>query len=323
MRIAFVGKGGSGKTTLASLFCRRLVDDRRPVIAIDADINQHLAVALGMPEGAAAAIPGLGEDLLLIKEWLRGSNGRILSANDMMKTTPPGTGSRLLTFAGRNPIFSTFGRAAGGALLLATGAFCEDDIGVKCYHSKTGAVELILNHLVDGPGQYVVVDMTAGADSFASGLFTKFDLTVLVAEPTKKSLTVLDQYRGYAKDYGVRLAVVGNKVESQEDVAFLKDAVGDALLGAVGRSAYVRAMERGEVRPIAEFEPENAAILDAVRMSLDGCEKDWAKFHRQAIEFHEKNALSWGNASAGRDLREQIDPSYDFPAQVASIVKGA
>jgi CO dehydrogenase maturation factor len=43
VRIAFVGKGGSGKTTLSALFTRYLADQGPPVIAIDADINQHLA----------------------------------------------------------------------------------------------------------------------------------------------------------------------------------------------------------------------------------------------------------------------------------------
>lgn len=42
---------------------------------------------------------------------------------------------------------------------------------------------------------YVVVDCTAGADSFASGLFTRFDLTVLVAEPTRKAISVCREYR--------------------------------------------------------------------------------------------------------------------------------
>jgi len=42
MKIAFVGKGGSGKTTLSSLFIRHLAAARVPVLAIDADINQHL-----------------------------------------------------------------------------------------------------------------------------------------------------------------------------------------------------------------------------------------------------------------------------------------
>ena len=45
-----------------------------------------------------------------------------------------------------------------GVRHLVTGEFDEADIGVSCYHAKTGAVELWLNHLVDGPGEYVVVD---------------------------------------------------------------------------------------------------------------------------------------------------------------------
>jgi CO dehydrogenase maturation factor len=35
--------------------------------------------------------------------------------------------------------------------LAVTGPFAADDLGVACYHSKVGAVELLLNHLVDPP----------------------------------------------------------------------------------------------------------------------------------------------------------------------------
>src|SRR5581483_5393319 len=101
---------------------------------------------------------------------------------------------------------------------------------------KTGAVELYLNHLVDGPGEYVVVDMTAGADTFASGLFTRFDLMFLVAEPTRKGVGVYRQYTEYARDYDVAIAVVGNKVQGDDDVAYLREHVGDDLLTWVGQS---------------------------------------------------------------------------------------
>lgn len=47
MRIAFVGKGGSGKTTLSALLSRHLARSGAPVLAVDGDINQHLAEALG------------------------------------------------------------------------------------------------------------------------------------------------------------------------------------------------------------------------------------------------------------------------------------
>ncbi len=49
-------------------------------------------------------------------------------------------------------------------------------------------MELLLNHLTDDVGEYMVVDMTAGADSFASGLFTRFDVMFLVCEPTSRSV---------------------------------------------------------------------------------------------------------------------------------------
>src|SRR5260370_482726 len=127
VKIALVGKGGSGKTTLAALLVRRLIADRHPVLGLDADIDHPLAVPLR------------------------------------------------------------------------------------------------LNHLVDVPGEYVVVDMPAGADSFASGLFTRFDMTFVVCEPTLRSVGVYRQYLEYAKDFGVRLAVVGNKVCDDEDADFLRE----------------------------------------------------------------------------------------------------
>ncbi|MEV0271876.1 ATP-binding protein [Hamadaea sp. NPDC050747] len=310
MKTAFVGKGGSGKTTLAALFSRHLAHGGSPLLAVDADINQHLAAALGAAEDEAVMLPALGDQLPAIKEYLRGTNPRISSAAAMVKTTPPGSGSRLITVTGDNPIYDAAVREVGGVRLAVTGPFATEDLGVACYHSKVGAVELLLNHLVDGPGEYVVVDMTAGADSFASGLFTRFDATFLVCEPTVRSVGVYRQYVGYARDFGVRVHVVGNKVDDDSDVDFLREHVGDDLLTWFGRSAYVKAAERGVARPLAELEPANAAALDRLRTTLDGCVQDWARYTAQAVEFHLRNAQAWGNAKTGEDLGAQVDPTF-------------
>src|ERR1700722_19896633 len=82
VKIAFAGKGGSGKTTLSSLFARHLAARGLPVVAVDADINQHLAEALG----ADREPPAMGAHLTEIKEHLRGSNPLISSAAAMVKT---------------------------------------------------------------------------------------------------------------------------------------------------------------------------------------------------------------------------------------------
>ena len=307
MRIAFVGKGGSGKTTTAAMFSRHLAEQGRPVLAIDADINQHLGQALG--HDGPAPRP-LGADLPWLKDHLRADNPRIASADAMIKTTPPGRGSRMLDLDPAGELLARYAGTAGGVRYLVTGEFDEADIGVSCYHSKTGAVELYLNHLVDGPGEYVVVDMTAGADAFASGLFTRFDLTVLVSEPTRRGVGVFRQYGEHAAGHGVALRVLGNKIADDSDAAWLCDQVGEDLLGCVGQSAWVRAAERGAVAPVTDLEPANLAAFDAVLAALDARERDWAGYHRGTVEFHLRNAAAWGNRAVGADLAAQIDPDF-------------
>ena len=47
--IAVAGKGGTGKTTFASLVIRELVRaGKKPILAVDADANANLNEALGM-----------------------------------------------------------------------------------------------------------------------------------------------------------------------------------------------------------------------------------------------------------------------------------
>ncbi|MBO4275697.1 ATP-binding protein [Microbispora triticiradicis] len=309
MRVAFVGKGGSGKTTLSSLFAR-YATRRGPVVAIDADINQHLGLALGAP-GQPHPLGGM---LTEIKDYLRGDNPRIRDAASMVKTTPPGRGSRLVRLD--DPFFPS--SHVDGVSLMVTGPFGEDDLGVACYHSKVGAVELYLNHLVDGPGEYVVVDMTAGADSFASGLFTRFDLTILVAEPTRQGVGVYRQYRDHAAGFDVPLAVVGNKIHSPDDADFLREQVGDDLLTWFGHSPAVRAMEQGRPFTLGDLEPAGHHALATMLDRLDAQPKDWAKFGRQAAEFHTRNARAWANRATGEDLVAQIDPEFVYGPAVTT-----
>ncbi|WP_175409029.1 ATP-binding protein [Streptomyces sp. TRM64462] len=329
MKIAFVGKGGSGKTTLSSLFIRHLAATGAPVVAVDADINQHLGATLGLDEDEAAALPSLGAHLPLIKDYLRGTNPRIPSADAMIKTTPPGEGSRLLRIREDNPVYAACARplpldvggdggsrgsgsGSGEIRLMVTGPFTEADLGVACYHSKVGAVELCLNHLVDGADEYVVVDMTAGSDSFASGMFTRFDMTFLVAEPTRKGVSVYRQYKEYARDFGVVLRVVGNKVQGPDDLDFLRDEVGEDLLVTVGHSDWVRAAEKGRPAPFAALEPENLSAMRALKDAVDATyeHRDWERYTRQMVHFHLRNAESWGNAKTGADLTAQVDPDF-------------
>ncbi|WP_034262869.1 ATP-binding protein [Actinospica robiniae] len=319
MRIAFVGKGGSGKTTLSAVFIRELARLGRPVVAVDADINQHLGAALGLTGRQLDDLAPMSAVLPEIKEYLRGDNPRIASAEQMIKTTPPGSGSRLIRFAERSPLDEWCALDLRGELsgvrLMVTGAFAEQDLGVSCYHAKVGAAELYLNHLVDGPGEYVVLDMTAGADAFASGLFTRFDVTFLVVEPTRKSVSVYRQYVEYAAEYGIAVRVLGNKVVDAEDEAFLRAEIGEALVGWMGDSRYIRALDRGQAQPFEAFEPAGRELLGRMLAEVDASVRDPARMTSLAHLFHAKNALAWANRAAGADVTLQIDPEFAAPAR--------
>lgn len=310
MRIAFVGKGGSGKTTLSSLFVRHLQTEGKPVFAIDADINQHLRDAIGV---GVAPQKRLGHEQKRLKENFAGSNPLIDPAC-MIKTTPPGRGSAVhLGLESLLDALDGFVVREGTLAFSEVGQQTEEDVGMRCYHSKTGAVELVLNHLVDGKDEYVVVDMTAGADAFASGLFDKFDLTVIAVEPTMKSVGVFRQYAEQAKALGVSVAAVGNKVVDKEDIRFLNETLGDDLIGAMPVSSFVKGWERGDRKSFSELEENELAVLAGIKAALDVQKKDWERYHLRSVEIHRKNARGWANESVGVDLEKQIDTEFRYP----------
>jgi CO dehydrogenase maturation factor len=54
----------------------------------------------------------------------------------------------------------------------------------------------------------------------------------------------------------------------------------------------------------------SAERAEVIRDRLDAQPRDWARYTRQAAEFHLKNARAWASAAAGEDLAGQIDPDF-------------
>ena len=65
MKVAVVGKGGVGKTTLTAALARRQAQSGRPVVAVDADPDGNLASALGV------ALADMPEPIALMKDLIR------------------------------------------------------------------------------------------------------------------------------------------------------------------------------------------------------------------------------------------------------------
>ncbi len=59
MKVAVVGKGGSGKTTTSAIVARTLGRRGFPVVALDCDSNPNLGISLGVGEPATEHLVSL------------------------------------------------------------------------------------------------------------------------------------------------------------------------------------------------------------------------------------------------------------------------
>jgi CO dehydrogenase maturation factor len=314
VRIAVTGKGGSGKTTVSSLLIRWLVSRGRRVLAIDGDINQHLGQALGFDEAQVSALPKLGNEGQKLRQFVKGSNPHLKSLDHIVETTPPGRGSGFIRFGNReNPILKHFSLIQDNLQFVAIGGHSQEEVATTCYHKFTAAEGIFLNHLLDRDDEIVIGDMVAGADPFASsGIASRYDIIVVVVEPTIKSLEVFRQACGYLAPFGLAPIVVGNKVNDIDDLRFLEENVGDALIGCLGASKFIRALDRGDFLDISHLEEKNREILATIEEKIDITRRDWKHLYDVGLKYHKIVADSWGERWLGVDPLTQIDPAFSY-----------
>lgn len=63
MRLAVVGKGGSGKTTTSAVVARTLARHGLSVVALDCDSNPNLGISLGVGDEETARLVAMREAL--------------------------------------------------------------------------------------------------------------------------------------------------------------------------------------------------------------------------------------------------------------------
>jgi len=175
--IAFGGKGGSGKTTLAAAVVRELVrTGRTPVLAVDADPNATLALTLGVeaPGTIAELRDHMGEAAQkvteipkqrLVDQWLAELLGEY-------------TGFDLLTMGHTE--------------------------GPKCYCYVNALLRRYLG-LLRKNYPYVVVDCEAGMEYLSRLTVDDVDSLVLVAEATPVGLTTARRIAALADSLPIRV----------------------------------------------------------------------------------------------------------------------
>lgn len=314
MRIAFCGKGGSGKTSIGALFIKYLSSLNQSVLAIDGDINQHLGAALDFDDKKIASLPKLGMQQEILQNYVRGTNSRIRKATDIIESTPAGRGSNFITRTSDNPVTNTFMIEENTLRFMAVGGHDENDAGTTCFHKFTGAEGIFLNHYLDADDEYLIADMCAGADPFASsGLATRFDACVVVLEPTLKSIAVFKQAQEYGAPHQVKLIPVANKIMSDDDLIFIENQIGKKCVCAFDSLDQVRNAEKGIPLNIANLDTKTISSLQKLKQEiLYLSPRDWDLYQELGNMFHRKACDGWASAMYGYDMTEHIDPDFKY-----------
>jgi len=197
--IAISGKGGSGKTTLAGLVVRTLVERTgRSVLAVDADPNSCLGPMLGLePETTVGDI-------------------RDAALDRTLQTGPGMDRERAVEYAIHRAVVE-----AHGFDLLTMG----HTEGPKCYCAVN---HLLRKYLDQAAGDYrwLVLDNEAGMEHLSRRTTDAVDLLVVVAEPTPIGARTAQRILGLAQRLPVTIkarGVVWNKVTDPNRLRALSD----------------------------------------------------------------------------------------------------
>ena len=316
MRIAVVGKWGSGKTTTSALLASYLGSVRKKPLLIDADINVHLPALFMREEFPIEKYLSSPENMRKVKGYLIGNNHRIASLAAFRKTTPPTKESQLFVLSdAQNYLYQNFTQDLGTLFLMAVGTYTEDQIGASCYHNSLAILENLLSHM-DDRGEVCIVDMVAWVDAFASSLHAQFDMLLLVLEPTRKGIEVRKQYAHLTQSAGVydQLFVLGNKCFDQADLDFLRREIPEEkLIWELGMSQYLRSLERNwDQISFAGLESEYQPLFSHIFEKLQSLAQPLDTRLPKLYELHRKYVSQDFIIERFWDLKGQIDESFSF-----------
>jgi len=184
--IAISGKGGSGKTSLAAMMIRTLLEqaDKNAVLAVDADPNACLGLTLGVQ------VVGTVAD---IREQARAKPS---AGIDRLRSVEYGIQQAITEAEGFDLL--TMGRPEGPA----------------CYCAANNMLRKFLDEL-SSQYRFVVIDNEAGMEHLSRRTTNNVDLLCIVAEPTSLGVVTARRIFELARQLPIavrQIGVIWNKV---------------------------------------------------------------------------------------------------------------
>lgn len=193
-RVAVSGKGGSGKTTIASTFARLSARRLGELLAIDGDPNPNLARSMGVQRDSWPLLPA---DLMAYDEV----DGKRVSRLSMP------IGEIIAKFAAKGP---------DNVRLIALGEVDHASKGCLC--GKHAIVREVVGAALFDANEPVVLDMEASLEHMRRGTVRHVDVLLVVAEPYYRSLEAAGRIIRLAREMEIpEILAVANKVRNDEE----------------------------------------------------------------------------------------------------------
>lgn len=236
--IAFAGKGGTGKTTVAAMFLRYLVEHgKTPVLAVDADANSNLNEVLGL---TVASTVGAA------REEMKKGSGLVDITKD-----------QLIEMRINQCLVE-----ADGFDLLAMG----QPEGPGCYCAANNLVAHFMEVLAKNY-PYILMDNEAGMEHMSRLTTNRVDLLVLVSDPSWRGIQAARRLQDLARQLKIvvgRPVLIVNRItnglspKSEGEIA----AQGLELAGLIPEDPKVAEFD-SQGRPTYTLPPDSPALQAA------------------------------------------------------------
>ena len=232
--IGLAGKGGTGKTTIAGLLIKYLIEKRKtPILAVDADANANLNEVLGLE--VEETLGDAREDMK--KGASNGMTKDVFMEMKLQESVVESSGFDLIVM----------GRPEGSG----------------CYCAANTLLTQYLEKLIDNYA-YVVVDNEAGMEHISRLTTNDIDILLVVSDPTRRGIQAAARIVELTNSLGLniakRLLIVNQSRPGQNEA--VEKAVreyGLDLVGSVPEDPDVREFDLNG-RPTVELGKESRAV---------------------------------------------------------------
>ncbi len=241
MKVLLCGKGGCGKSTVASLLAGAYAAGGKNVLVVDCDESNyglHRQLGLELPEDFTHYFGGKKG---AYKEL--DSKGRVFDKKWTLDDVP-----------------SEYTSQKDGIRLIAVGKISEAGEGCAC--GIGFLAKEFLNNLETGDNDIVIVDTEAGVEHFGRGVDEFADAIIMVVDPSYESIHLSGKVCDMCRTFGKPVYIVINKAdEAQEKLIRETIRDRDAVIAAIRPDADI--MEAGlKGEPLTADIPEIGVIAD-------------------------------------------------------------